>query len=212
MKEKQAHAGKFLNIDIQALSPRECYKLMAALIVPRPIALVTTQGNSGVVNAAPFSMFNMVGEDPPTLMFSIDKQQGGTQKDTVRNIQETNEFVVHIADQAMAQAMHDCGHPFTPEVSELDQTGLSTIPSVKVRVPSIAEAPVAFECVLHETLESPSRFVFFGRIVWLRSREGLVDQQTLKVNLSSHAPPGRMGAGLYVKTDSVYAINSTFEK
>ncbi|MDM0071573.1 flavin reductase family protein [Variovorax sp. J31P207] len=183
---------------------------MAALIVPRPIALVTTLGAEGVVNAAPFSLFNMVGEEPPLVMFSINKQADGVLKDTVRNIQRSHEFVVHIADQAMAQALHDCGHPFGPETSELDQTGLSTRPSAKVRVPSIAEAPVAFECVLHDTLESASRYVFFGRVIWLRTRPGLVDPSNLRVDLAQHSPPGRMGAGLYVKTEDVFPLHSTF--
>lgn len=199
-----------LDTDIPALTPHERYKLMAALIVPRPIALVTTLSADGVVNAAPFSLFNMVGEEPPLVMFSINKQANGVLKDTTRNILRSREFVVHIADQAMAQALHDCGHPFGPETSELEQTGLSVRPSAKLLVPSIAEAPVAFECVLHETLESTSRYVFFGRVIWLRTRPGLVDPDNQRVDLAQYSPPGRMGAGLYVRTDDVFPIHSTF--
>ena len=203
-------APDVVDTDIPALSPMERYKLMIALIVPRPIALVTTLGEDGVVNAAPFSLFNMVGEEPPLVMFSINKLADGAFKDTVRNILRDQEFVVHITDQAMAQAMHDCGHPFDPGTSELDQTGLTARPSAKVRVPSIAEAPVAFECVLHETLESTSRYVFFGRVVWLRTRPGLVNPANLRVDLEQHSPPGRMGGGFYLKTRDVFTLQSTF--
>ena len=88
-----------MDIDFGTLPAHQCYKLMASLIVPRPIALVTTINADGVVNAAPFSMFNMLGEDPPILMISINKLQDGHLKDTAANILANGEFVVHIADE-----------------------------------------------------------------------------------------------------------------
>ena len=136
------------DIDFARLTAYQRYKLMASLIVPRPIALVTTLGTSGVANAAPFSMFNMVGEDPPLVMLSINKLQGGALKDTAANILASGEFVVHIADEAMAAQMHACGESLPPEVSELAQTGLTLVPSSTVRPPRIAQAPVAFELSL----------------------------------------------------------------
>ena len=86
-----------MQIDFSTLSAYQRYKLMASLIVPRPIALVTTQNAAGVVNAAPFSMFNMLGEEPPIVMISINRLQDGVLKDTAANIVRTQEFVVHIA-------------------------------------------------------------------------------------------------------------------
>ncbi|MBL8388721.1 MAG: flavin reductase family protein [Hydrogenophaga sp.] len=187
------------DIDFAHLTPYQRYKLMASLIVPRPIALVTTLGAHGVVNAAPFSMFNMVGEDPPLVMLSINKLQDGRLKDTAANILASGEFVVHIADEAMAQQMHACGATLPPEVSELAVTGLTPVRSSTVTPPRIAEAPVAFECVLHETLENASRYVFFGRVVWLTAREGLVDTQAWRVNLRDFHPVGRFGASFYTR-------------
>jgi len=201
---------KTFGIDLPALTPHQRYKLMAALIVPRPIALITTCDAQGLVNAAPFSLFNMVGEDPPLLMFSVNKREGGAQKDTARNVMRNGECVVHIGDETLTQALHDCSYAFAPQISELEQAGLSQRPSQKISVPGIAEAPVAFECVLHETLESNSRFVFFGRIVWLHVKQGLVDSQSWRVDVARHAPPGRMGANLYVKTRDTFSVRSRF--
>lgn len=187
------------DIDFSRLTAYQRYKLMASLIVPRPIALVTTLGANGVVNAAPFSMFNMVGEDPPLVMLSINRLQDGHLKDTAANILASGEFVVHIADEAMAPQMHACGESLPPEVSELAVTGLTPMPSITVKPPRIAEAPVAFECVLHETMETESRYVFFGRVQWLATRNGLVDTQAWRVNLREFHPVGRFGASFYTR-------------
>ena len=193
-------------IDFAQLSSYERYKLMASLIVPRPIALVTTLGADGTVNAAPFSMFNMMGEDPPVVMLSVNKLQASAQKDTATNILRDKEFVVHIADEAMAAAMHRCGDRLPPHESELDHTGLTATASQSIRPPRIAEAPVAFECVLHETLEFDSRYVFIGRVQWLAVREGLVDTEKWRVRLQEFFPVGRFGASFYVNCRDRFAI------
>jgi flavin reductase (DIM6/NTAB) family NADH-FMN oxidoreductase RutF len=195
-----------MDIDFTALTAYQRYKLMASLIVPRPIALVTTLSPGDVVNAAPFSMFNMVGEDPPILMISINRLSDGELKDTAANILVGREFVVHIADEAMAEAMHHCGERLPRDRSELAHTGLHALPSVQVRPPRIAEAPVAFECVLHETMETTSRYVFIGRVVHLHAREGLIDTATWRVRLQDYFPVGRFGASFYARTRDRFAI------
>ena len=95
---------------------------MSSLIVPRPIALVTTLGANGVVNAAPFSLFNMLGEEPPIVMISLNKHADGQLKDTAANILANGEFVVHLADEAIAGQMHACGASVPPQVSEAPAT------------------------------------------------------------------------------------------
>lgn len=193
-------------VDFGQINAYQRYKLMASLIVPRPIALVTTLGANGVVNAAPFSMFNMMGEDPPIVMISINRLQDGQLKDTAANILTQGEFVVHMTDEAMAAKMHACGVSYPPTVSELDAVNLTTTHSHCVKPPRIVEAPVAFECVLHEKLETPSRYVFIGRVLWLSARDGLVDTTAWRVNLRDYHPVGRFGASFYVTSRNRFAI------
>lgn len=193
-------------VDFQAITTYQRYKLMASLIVPRPIALATTLGSNGVANAAPFSMFNMIGEDPPILMISINRLQDGRLKDTAANILASGEFVVHIPDESMAAKMHACGENFPSDVSELAQVGLTPVASHTVKPPRIQEAPVAFECVLHEKLETPSRYVFIGRIQWLAARDGLIDTQAWRVNLRDYHPVGRFGASFYTRTNERFSM------
>jgi flavin reductase (DIM6/NTAB) family NADH-FMN oxidoreductase RutF len=193
-------------VDFEHITSYQRYKLMASLIVPRPIALVTTLGTNGVANAAPFSMFNMVGEDPPILMLSINRLTDGRLKDTAANILHSGAFVVHMSDEPMAAKMHACGEVFPSDISELAAVGLTPVPSRTVAPPRIAEAPVAFECVLHEKLETESRYVFIGRIQWMAAREGLIDTQAWRVNLRDYHPVARFGASFYTRTNDRFSI------
>lgn len=195
-------------VDFSRITAYQRYKLMASLIVPRPIALVTTLSDTGVANAAPFSMFNMLGEEPPILMISVNRLHDGRLKDTAANILRSGEFVVHISDEAMAQKMHACGEAFPSDVSELTAVGLTPLPACRVAPPRIQEAPVAFECVLHEKLETESRYVFIGRIVWLAARDGLVDTEAWRVNLRDYHPVARFGASFYTRTNERFSLAS----
>ncbi|HZZ11852.1 MAG TPA: flavin reductase family protein [Paraburkholderia sp.] len=195
-----------MEIDFEAITEYQRYKLMASLIVPRPIALVTTLGADGTVNAAPFSMFNMLGEEPPIVMISINRVTDGTLKDTAVNIVRSGEFVVHLADEAIAQQMHRCGERLPPNVSELAAVGLTPVPSTKVAPPRIAEAPVAFECTLWETLETQSRQIFIGRVLRLHARDELIDLDTWRVRLQHYFPVGRFGASDYVTTRDRFTL------
>lgn len=196
-------------IDFEKITAYQRYKMMASLIVPRPIALVTTIDSNGIVNAAPFSMFNMVGEDPPIVMISINRHADEHLKDTARNILAHGEFVVHMTDEAMVEQMHACGAPFPADISEIAQVGLHTRASHCVAPPQIVEAPVAFECVLHETLQTASRYVFIGRVKWLTVKAGLVDTTTWRTNLKEYHPVGRFGASYYVSTRARFSVGTS---
>lgn len=198
-----------MEIDFAQLTAYQRYKLMASLIVPRPIALVTTVNEQGVVNAAPFSMFNMVGEDPPIVMISINRLKDGGLKDTAANILASGEFVVHLPDEAIAEQMHRCGEVLPPHESELLKVGFTSAPSQTIRPPRIQEAPVAFECVLHEKLETESRYVFIGRIQWLHAREGLIDTELWRVRLQDYFPVARFGASFYTTTRDRFSFEGS---
>lgn len=197
-----------MDVDFASLTEYQRYKLMAGLIVPRPIALITTLSPTGVVNAAPFSMFNMLGEEPPIVMVSINRLQDGQLKDTAANIERTKEFVVHLTDEAMAEQMHRCGDRLPADVSELDAVGLTTLASTAVKPPRIAQAPVAFECTLWETLSTDSRQIFIGQVRWLHARDGLIDTETWRVRLQDYFPVARFGASFYVTTRDRFALGA----
>jgi len=177
--------------------------------VPRPIALVTTVNADGVVNAAPFSMFNMVGEDPPLVMVSINRLENDGLKNTASNILANGQFVVHLVDEGIASQMHDCALPVAADVSELQMVGFTAIPSLTVLPPCIAEAPIAFECTLHEKLETASRHVFLGRVQSLRARDGLVDVERWRVRLQEYFPVARFGASFYIRTRERFSLDGS---
>ena len=197
-----------MDIDFSTLTPYQRYKLMASLIVPRPIALVTTQNAQGVVNAAPFSMFNMLGEDPPILFISINKLQDQHLKDTSANILANGQFVVHIADEPMAEQMHRCGDALPSDESELELVGLGTAPCCVVKPPRIREAPVAFECELSEQLETASRHIFIGKVLWLHARDDLIDTTHYRVHLQNYFPVARFGASYYIRTRDRFSLSA----
>ncbi len=108
----------------------------------------------------------------------------------------------------MAAHMHACGDALPRGKSELEHAGLHAIPSATVAPPRIAEAPIAFECVLHEKMETESRYVFFGRVKWLAAREGLVDAERWRVQLRDYHPVGRFGASFYVGSRQRFSLDA----
>src|SRR5437588_6880700 len=119
------------------LSHRERYKVLTGFVLPRPIAWVTTIGPTGVVNAAPFSFFNVFCEDPPLCMFAANLRPDGRVKDTAANIQRSGEFVVNLADEALARAMHESSGDFPPESGEPVHLGPKLACSTEVAVPQL---------------------------------------------------------------------------
>jgi flavin reductase (DIM6/NTAB) family NADH-FMN oxidoreductase RutF len=189
------------SLDPGLLDPRDQYKLMSGTIIPRPIALVTTLGPDGVANAAPFSLFNMVGVDPPMLMFSLTPRAGEV-KDTGRNIEHCPEFVVHIVDESVRERMNICSADFPHGTSEIDFAGFRTAPSLKVRPPRLVECPAQFECRLIEVVKLGRRpnLMVIGEVVMMHWRAGIVDEASRYVDAGALAPIGRLeGAGMYTR-------------
>ena len=161
--------------DFDRLSPENCYKLLVSTVVPRPIAWVVTCDLAGRVNAAPFSFFNAVSGDPPIVVIGIGGRGPGESKDTSVNIRNTSEFVVNLVSAACAERMNVTAIEFESEVRELEEAGLTQVPSVKVKPPRIAESPVALECVKHVTVElGTDRSVVFGRVLAAHVRDDAV--------------------------------------
>ncbi|MDO8674209.1 MAG: flavin reductase family protein, partial [Dehalococcoidia bacterium] len=136
-----------MKVDPREVTARECYKLLIGSIVPRPIAWVSTVGENGVFNVAPFSFFTSVCTYPPTVCFTAIRR-AGEKKDTVRNIEFTGDFVVNLVTEELAEAMNiSCGD-YPPEVDEFQVAKLTAVPGDKVRSPRVAESPISLECKL----------------------------------------------------------------
>src|SRR6185295_835895 len=142
-----------LSYDPAAMAQRDRYKLLISLVIPRPIALVTTLGPTGVVNAAPFSFFNLFSESPPLCVLGLQSKPDKSLKDTSAHIRDRGAFVVNLVDEALGERMNICAIDFPPEISEIDAANLTLLPSEKVAIPRIAEAPAALECRHYTTLE-----------------------------------------------------------
>ncbi|MCX5515914.1 flavin reductase family protein [Kaistia algarum] len=192
--------------DVAALSRRDCYKLLIGTVIPRPIALVTTVNETGQVNAAPFSFFNVLSDDPPILALGVENHADMSLKDTAHNIRMTEVFTVNIVSAEIIAAMNVCAVPFSPEIDELAEAGLTPLPGVHIPVPRIAEAPAAFECERHTTLEiGRARQIILGRIVGIHVRADAVDER-------NHVDPdridaiGRMGGHGYAFTRDLFDL------
>lgn len=194
------------------LQPVERYKLLCAAICPRPIALVTCVSPDGVVNAAPFSFFNVFSEDPALVVLGLQhraRADGSRHaKDTSRNIASAGMFVVNMVDEPLAEAMNITAIDFPPHVSEIDAAGLTLKPGVTLPVPRIAEAPFAFECSRHSTLTfSPTREIVIGEVRHIHARAGLVDEKTCRVSLNDYRPVGRLFVNDYARQDDRFSMS-----
>jgi flavin reductase (DIM6/NTAB) family NADH-FMN oxidoreductase RutF len=190
-----------MRFDFRDLSPTERYKLLGGLVVPRPIALVTTRDRDGRHNAAPFSFFNVLSEEPPLVVLGLGISPTGRAKDTTNNIRDFGEFVVHLVDEPIAEAMNLCAIDLPPEISEVDLANFSLSPSERVAPGRIAEAPVAMECRRYVTLQpGPERYIVLGEVLMLHIRDGIVDPGSLRIDRDAYAPIGRLFGGGYVRT------------
>ena len=196
-----------MDVALAELAAKERYRLLIGLVVPRPIAFITTRGEDGVVNAAPFSFFNLMGEDPPIVVVSLSSRGDGSIKDTMRNIRRSGEFVVNLVDEAIAAAMHQASAEYPPEVSEVRAVGLSLAPCHDVAIERIVEAPASFECKVLQTVAiGPTRRIVVGEILRLHVRDALVDPTTKRIREDAYHPVGRLYANSYVKTRERFTL------
>ena len=193
-----------LTLDLGALSPRERYKLLTAVVIPRPVAWVTTLSPEGVVNAAPFSFFNLFGQDPPLVILGLEHHPDGRPKDTTRNVRATGEFVVNLATPALLEPLVATAAAYAPEAGEPAALGLETAPSSQVAPPRLACAPVAIECRRKVALTfGPEREILVAEAVALAARDGLVDPDRLHVDWGAEMPLARLFADRYARIEEI---------
>jgi flavin reductase (DIM6/NTAB) family NADH-FMN oxidoreductase RutF len=194
-------------IDPNKLSRRERYQLMIGCIIPRPIALVTSIGNDGIVNAAPFSYFNGVSSSPPLLSISVGSRRGNM-KDTAKNIRQSGEFVVNSVSRAMAGKMNIAATDFPPEISEIEKAGFATIPSECIKPPRIAEAPIQMECKVYRIIEIGEGVndLILGKILRLHLGNSVIIEDDYRIDPYSIDLIGRLGGSRYCTTESVFEM------
>jgi len=186
-----------ISINPAELSPRDAYRLLISTVVPRPIGWISSIGLDGSLNLAPYSFFNGVGGNPPMVMVSVSKRDM-LPKDTLRNIQETNEFVVNIVDESLAESMNMTSGEYGYEVDEFDLAGLDTAPSLVVQPPRVASAPAAMECTASQIIpvDNTRYTMVIGRVVYFHFKNGLVRQDGL-VDIGALNPLARLGGDEY---------------
>jgi flavin reductase (DIM6/NTAB) family NADH-FMN oxidoreductase RutF len=197
-----------MHFEFATLKPLDRYKLLFSTVTPRPIAWVTTLSESGHPNAAPFSAFNVFGEDPPVLGFSVNERSPGDRKDTGRNVRRTQEFVVNLVPLAALDQMNVTAAEFGPEVDELYQAQLTPAASLKVGSPRIAESPVSFECRLMQIVElGPTRSLVLGEVIVMHVRDDAVmDAERLHIDNAKLALAGRMHGSRYIDASGSFEL------
>ncbi|HEY5080035.1 MAG TPA: flavin reductase family protein [Opitutaceae bacterium] len=196
-------------LDFSALPTRDAYQWMTTTILPRPIAWVSTISPDGRTNLAPFSFFQGVTANPPTLMFVPVNNREGQKKDTVRNIELVPEFVVNLVPHALAGPMNDTAALLPYGESEFGTFGIVPAPATKVRPPRVALAPVAFECTLHQIVNIGTgplaANVVFGKILLAHVRDDVIGADGFpdagKLDLV-----GRLGREDYATTRDTFSL------
>lgn len=185
--------------------PHDRYKILTSAVVPRPIAFVSSLSASGILNAAPFSFFNVFGADPAALVLGVNRRPGG-QKDTYQNIVETGDFVINIVNFALAQRMNACSADVAPIVDEFELSGLTPQPSVLVRAPRIAQSPIQFECRLTQTVEvAAGRALILGEVLYVHVADEVLDDGGT-IDQAKLDAVGRMGGHWYARTRDLFAM------
>lgn len=196
------------HFDFATLAPREKYKLLIGTVMPRPIAFVTTISPEGRANAGAFSFFNILTHDPAILAIGIENYEDMRLKDTARNIRETGEFTVHIADDALVAQMEICSIKFGPDVDELKEAGLETVPGTLVKSPRIVAAPAALECRRFTTMEvGRARQIVLGEVIGVFVRSDAVNE-ALHIDPARIDAVGRLAAHGYARTRDAYDLKT----
>lgn len=194
-----------MKIVASSLSPEQTYKLMTGIVVPRPIAWITTQSDSGVINVAPFSCYTIVSNKPPMIGVNIGRK-ASVRKDTGKNIHDTKEFVVNIANEDLLLELHQSAIEYDADISEVELLGLQTLPSDSVSVPRLAAVPVSLECKLHSITpfgETGAEF-YVGEVTMLHIKDEVIKNG--KIETPSLRPICRLGGPNYAHLGKIITL------
>lgn len=187
-----------MKFDPSAMERRFRHRLIGNLLVPRPIALVSTISSNNIRNLAPYAMFGIISYNPTMVYITVDRRPGGSKKDTIINIEQTREFVVNMVVEEIGQQMNICSGHFPYGVDEFEKSGLTPIPSDLVKPFRVLESPVNFECRVTQILEfgkpQINAQMVLAEVLRFHVNDGLFEEDT--IDYSKYRIVGRMGVDL----------------
>ena len=198
-----------MRLDFSELPATEGYRWLTATVTPRPIAWVSTRSAEGIDNLAPFSFFQVVCDEPPTLMVSISRRDGDEPKDTLLNLRDNGELVVQLVSHAQAEAMNASSASLPRGVSEFERFGIAATSSERVKPLRVVGAPVAFECRVAEIkpypAERPTHHLVFAEVLLAHIDDGVL-ADARHADAARLDLVGRMGGSLYATTRDTFAM------
>lgn len=197
-----------MDFNLGLLDPGERYRLLNNLVIPRPIAWITSLNKAGIVNAAPFSWFNLMGVDPPIITIGPQYRYNFKKgiKDTPQNIWTGRTFVINIVNEKLAEKMYRTSGFYPADVSEAEELNLPLAPSEIIGVPRIAEAPASIECREYDTIFIGNTCIIIGEALHLWINDQLIDPERLHINFEAIRIIGKGGGSKYVRTDDVFDL------
>jgi len=199
-----------MHYDPADMSVKEIYQLLVQLVVPRPIAWVSSISNDGVTNLAPYSFFNAVGANPPTLMFCPVNRRDGTFKDSLANVIDNGEFVVNVVSYDLGDTMSQTSADFDKEISEFEEVGIENVPSVCVGPPRVARSLAQFECrrnrIIHLGEGPAGANIVIGDILKIHVSDEVIKEPG-KIDPEKLDAIGRMGGARYCRTSEQFDIS-----
>jgi flavin reductase (DIM6/NTAB) family NADH-FMN oxidoreductase RutF len=198
-----------VELDIASANIVDVYQLLIGIVTPRPIAWVSTLSSAGVVNLAPFSFFNAFGANPPVVAFSPSLRRDGSKKDTLLNLEELPEFVVNAATAPLVEQVNLSSKELPHDESEVALTGLSTIASVKVRPPRVAESPVSMECRVRQIIPCGTgpiaANIVIGEVLMMHIADDVLDEKG-RVDPRKLRTVARLGADYWCHTSDLFEM------
>ena len=197
-----------MKFDPTKLELKDVYGLLVGAVLPRPIAFVSTAGEDGVYNVAPFSYFTLLSSKPAVVGVGIARKRDGDKKDTLVNIEFTKDFVINIVTESLAEAMNQASGEYPSDVDEFKEIGLKPAPSDLIRSPRVAESPINMECRLMQILqfgETPRIQSFIiGEIIMVHVKDELLVNDVIKADKLKVI--GRLGEDLYCRTLDMFEM------
>lgn len=190
-----------MEADVSDQTPRESARIIKSAVSPRPIAWVSTTGENGVDNLAPFSSYNYVSSKEPVVLFNSPNEANGGLKDTPQNAIDTGEFAVNVVTEDLMEEMDHTAESLPPEESEFDSAGLTRAECRTIDAPRVEEAAITMECALYDSIEIHDRLMVLGEVQYFHLDDDVLTDG--EIDMRNIATVGRLGGPYYTVSDPV---------